>query len=119
MSGDSSEVFRQVCAQMGITVWEGEHAEAYAYLAMAAALADVHWTFSRRDYVEAHAENERRDRQRRAAERERRGLPPLHRPGDAERVGRALNGRRVNKTTWRCICPIHGGKSLEVKDGHS
>jgi hypothetical protein len=76
-------------------------------------------TFSRRDYLEAHAENERRDRQRRAAERERRGLPPLHVPGKAERVSRALNGRRVNKTTWRCVCPIHGGKSLEVKDGHS
>jgi hypothetical protein len=118
-SDDPADVIRQLCKQMGVEVWEGEHAEAAMHVAMAAALHDCKWGFSRRVYLEAHAENERRDRLRRSAERERRHLPPLHTPGDAARVARALAGRRVNRTTWRCRCPIHGGNSLEVKDGHS
>jgi hypothetical protein len=35
-----SDIMRELFAQFGVEVWEGEHAEACAHVAMAAALAD-------------------------------------------------------------------------------
>src|SRR5215472_7429205 len=35
----------------------------------------------------------------------------------AEEIAAALGGKRQGRQ-WRCPCPIHGGRSLVVTDGH-
>jgi hypothetical protein len=119
MSGDLDAKMRALLASMGVQVWEGEEAEAHMYVLMAS--IPLRWTFSRRDYIQAHRENEARDRERRDAQRERRGLPPLHKPGDADAVGRALRGRQMRDGSWRCRCVVHDDRnpSMTVRDGHS
>jgi hypothetical protein len=37
----------------------------------------------------------------------------------AEDLGRLIHGRRVGRHAWRGTCPVHGGNSLEVKQGKS
>ena len=37
----------------------------------------------------------------------------------AEDLGRMIHGRRFGKRAWRGKCPVHGGNSLEIKEGKS
>jgi putative DNA primase/helicase len=36
----------------------------------------------------------------------------------AERIARSLGGAERQGRAWRCRCPVHGGHSLTVADGH-
>ena len=35
----------------------------------------------------------------------------------AEQIARRLGGARREGRNWRCICPLHGGRSLMLRDG--